>query len=83
MGRQSQLMWVGIAGFWGCGVPLGYTLAFPTKFGISGLWLGALAGSLIVGKHGRLTHPCSWQSFTQTIGHGAQSCVYCENVLCI
>lgn len=50
MGRQSQLMWVGIAGFWFCGVPLGYTLAFPTHFGLSGLWLGSLTGALIVCK---------------------------------
>ena len=50
MGRQSQLMWVGIAGFWGFGVPLGYTLAFHTSLGLSGLWVGSLTGALIVGK---------------------------------
>ena len=49
MGRQKQLMWVGIGGFWGVGVPLGYTLAFPAHLRLSGLWLGQLAGSLIVG----------------------------------
>lgn len=50
MGRQKQLMWVGIAGFWGAGVPLGYALAFPAHLALSGLWLGQLAGSLVVGK---------------------------------
>ena len=50
MGRQKQLMWVGIAGFWGAGVPLGYALAFPAHLRLSGLWLGQLAGSLIVGN---------------------------------
>ena len=62
MGRQKQLMWVGIAGFWGAGVPLGYALAFPAHLRLSGLWLGQLAGSLIVGngsssqqsEHGRV-----------------------------
>ena len=50
MGRQSQLMWVGVAGYWGCGVPLGYTLAFHTNLHLSGLWFGSLTGALIVGK---------------------------------
>lgn len=50
MGQQSQLMWVGIAGYWGCGVPLGYTLAFHTNLQLAGLWFGALTGALIVGE---------------------------------
>lgn len=50
MGRQKQLLWMGIAGFWGVGVPLGWALAFPAGLGLPGLWLGQLAGSLIVGK---------------------------------
>lgn len=55
MGRQSQLMWVGIAGYWGFGVPLGYTLAFRTNLHLSGLWLGSLTGASIVGKPAPLT----------------------------
>lgn len=50
MGRQAQLMWVGVVGYWGCGVPLGYTLAFHTNLHLSGLWFGSLTGALIVGK---------------------------------
>jgi hypothetical protein len=50
-------MWVGVAGFWFCGVPLGYTLAFPTHFGLSGLWLGSLTGALIVCKSASTSDP--------------------------
>ena len=50
-------MWYNILGFWLVGVALGYTLTFKAGLGLSGIWLGILAGSLVVGTctHSHLT----------------------------
>lgn len=71
MGRQSQLMWVGVAGYWGCGVPMGYTLAFHTNLHLSGLWVGSLTGAVIVGKAAQMIS-CSKSQLV--VRHSDQGC---------
>lgn len=44
MGRQAQLVWCNVVGFWVVGTATGYTLAFRFHMGVSGLWLGINAG---------------------------------------
>lgn len=38
-----------IVGFWAVGFVLGWALAFKADLGLSGIWLGILSGSLVVG----------------------------------
>lgn len=50
MGRQAQLVWCNILGFWVVGTLTGYMLAFKAHLGVSGLWLGINAGVLSCGQ---------------------------------
>jgi len=42
-------MFAALAGYWVLGLPAGYALAFPLRFGVSGLWVGMLVGLFSVG----------------------------------
>ncbi|KAK9809481.1 hypothetical protein WJX73_002316 [Symbiochloris irregularis] len=44
IGRQAQLLWINLFGFWAIGVLLGYYLTFPRHMGIKGLWVGLNTG---------------------------------------
>ena len=46
MGKQSWIMLFNLAGFWGTGVPLGYTFTFTLKHGIVGLWYAISSSEL-------------------------------------
>ncbi len=50
MGRQAQLVLCNIAGFWVIGTLTGWSLAFPAKLGVSGLWIGINAGVFACGE---------------------------------
>lgn len=44
MGRQAQLVLCNVLGFWIIGTLTGWSLAFPAHLGVSGLWIGIIAG---------------------------------------
>lgn len=50
MGRQAQLVICNIVGFWIIGTLTGWSLAFPAHLGVSGLWIGIIAGVCACGK---------------------------------
>ena len=50
MGRQAQLVLCNITGFWVIGTLTGWSLAFPAKLGVSGLWIGINAGVFACGQ---------------------------------
>lgn len=49
LGRQPQLLWVNLGGFWGVGMALGVLLTFKLGAGEIGLWWGLLAGITATG----------------------------------
>jgi multidrug resistance protein, MATE family len=49
LGETRVPMLVGLVGYWGVGLPLGYWLCFVTGHGVIGLWLGLCAGLMLVG----------------------------------
>lgn len=62
-GRQRQLMVYNIAGFWVCGVLLGYLLCFKAGLGVVGLWWGIASGDTVTGGwHSLLPtyYACDW-----------------------
>ena len=49
LGDTRTPMLTNLAGHWFLGLPLGYVLCFPLRWGIVGLWLGLSAGLISVG----------------------------------
>jgi multidrug resistance protein, MATE family len=49
LGDTRTPMWWNLAGHWGIGLPLGYTLCFVLGFGVIGLWWGLSTGLMICG----------------------------------
>jgi MATE family multidrug resistance protein len=45
---RTPMIW-NFAGHWLVGLPLGYMLAFPGGWGVTGLWIGLSTGLIIVG----------------------------------
>ncbi len=45
---RTAMLW-NLAGHWGLGLPLGYTLCFGLGFGVTGLWWGLSAGLMVCG----------------------------------
>jgi MATE family multidrug resistance protein len=45
---RTPMLW-NFAGHWVVGLPLGYMLAFPGNWGVTGLWVGLCTGLIIVG----------------------------------
>ena len=50
MGRQAQLVLCNVLGFWIIGTLTGWSLAFPAHLGVSGLWIGIIAGVCSCGR---------------------------------
>jgi MATE family multidrug resistance protein len=49
VGEQTKAAICNLVTFYGVGIPLGYWLAFPMKWGLPGLWVGLVTASYIVG----------------------------------
>lgn len=47
MGRQNLLFMYNVGGFWGCGVLIGYLLAYHVGWGLRGLWVGICIGDTV------------------------------------
>ncbi|GLI65958.1 hypothetical protein VaNZ11_009639 [Volvox africanus] len=47
MGRQHQLMFYNLVGFWVMGVAFGWWLTFKARLGLMGLWIGIDTGDLV------------------------------------
>ncbi len=49
LGRQPQLLWVNLTGFWAVGMVTAVALTFPLGLGELGLWWGVLSGITATG----------------------------------
>ncbi len=49
LGRQPQLLWVNLTGFWAVGMVVAVLLTFKLGFGEIGLWWGLLSGITATG----------------------------------
>lgn len=83
LGRQPQLLWVNLTGFWAVGMVTAVALTFPLGLGELGLWWGVLSGItatgappektlssreiLGIGGHA-LTHPRNQAAEVGTVG---------------
>jgi MATE family multidrug resistance protein len=45
---RTPMLW-NLAGHWMLGLPVGYTLCFPLRYGVTGLWIGFSVGLITVG----------------------------------
>ena len=50
-----------IVGFWAAGFTLGWALTFKAGLGLSGVWLGILSGSAVVGMYPHSIEYTDWQ----------------------
>ncbi len=48
-GDTHTAMFCHLIGYWGFGLPLGWALCFPARFGASGLWAGLSAAIIAIG----------------------------------
>lgn len=48
LGETRVPMLANLAGYWGLGLPLGFTLCFIFHWGIYGLWIGLLAALIVI-----------------------------------
>ena len=48
-GDTHTAMFCHLIGYWGFGLPLGWVLCFPARFGASGLWAGLSAAIIAIG----------------------------------
>lgn len=61
-GRQKIGGYINMLAFYAIGIPLAYTLAFPKKMGISGLWLGITMALVTMSVcQGVAVFRCNWK----------------------
>jgi Na+-driven multidrug efflux pump len=67
LGRQPQLLWVNLGGFWLVGMVLGIFLTFKAGLGEIGLWWGLLAGITATGARSSPSEVPVWEELEMLV----------------
>ena len=70
-----------IVGFWAAGFTLGWALTFKAGLGLSGVWLGILSGSAVVGMYPHSIEYTDWQGTPPSLPTCAYKALQAEGPL--